>query len=77
MRVAVLLERHPGDARWAALVPAIEGCLAEGVTPEAAIEAIIPEIQYFLDKDPGLIDILRDKLELLLTEVEVPVDLDT
>lgn len=73
MKVAVLLEHHFGEL-WTAMVPLIEGCLAEGETAEMATQAIVPEIEDFLKRFPQLRKVVAEHPEFLLTEVEVNLE---
>lgn len=72
IKVTVLLEHHEGE-NWTASAPVIPGCLAEAPTPEAAAQAIIPEIKFFASSDPAALEAIQQKPKFLLTEVEVPL----
>jgi predicted RNase H-like HicB family nuclease len=74
IKVPVILQHYPGDKNWSAEVPSLEGCLAEGKTPEEASEAIVGVILDFVGRDSALIENLVGKPELLVTEVEVPIE---
>lgn len=73
MKVAVLLEHHQGDEMWTARVPLVDGCLAEGASQGAARLAIIPELQYFLKRDPALLQALKNPPELVLTTINLGI----
>ena len=72
--VDAILEHHEGDENWTVKVPLIEGCLAEVSDPKEAAEAIVPEIQYFLRHQPGLLETLQKPPEIRLTKVRVPLE---
>ncbi|MBI4084820.1 MAG: hypothetical protein HY431_02840 [Candidatus Levybacteria bacterium] len=73
IKVAVLLEHYEGEENWTASIPVIPGCLAEAPTPEAAAQAIIPEIEFFTSNDPAALEAVQQQPEFLLTEVEIPI----
>lgn len=69
--VTVLLEHYEGDEYWSARVPAIEGCVIDVKSPEAeeVSTAIIPEIEYFINRDPSLLENLKREPKHVLQEI--------
>lgn len=64
--VSVITEHFKGDQNWRAFVPHDPDIQAEGETPEAATQALIPEIKYFIQDpkvDPAQQALHRDLLE--------------
>lgn len=78
VEVAVLLEHHGNEEMWTAMVPLIEGCIAEGRNPEEAAVNVQSVLAEFLAEDPNLYDIIAQPVQFLLTEIEVspPVSLN-
>lgn len=74
VKVAVLLEHHNEDEMWTSHTPLIEGCLAEGPNPEEATKAIVPEIHYFLRRNPKLIESLENPPEFQLSSVNIQIE---
>lgn len=70
LEVTVLTEHHEGEKYWSASVPLIEGCLAEGKTPQEAAQNIIPEIKYFIEHYPNLVEDLKKEPEFELINVK-------
>lgn len=73
IKVTVLLEHYAGDEMWTASVPLIPGCLAEGPTLEEASEAILPEIEEFVQAEPVLLARIKEQPEFFITQVAVNV----
>lgn len=71
IKTAVLLEHHGNEEMWTAMVPLIEGCIAEGRNPEEATQNIQSVLAEFLAGDPGLYNIISQPVQFLLTEIEV------
>lgn len=64
--VPVITEHFKGDENWRAFVAHDPDIQAEGQTPEAAAQALIPEIEHFTSDpqvDPTQQAIHRDLLE--------------
>lgn len=72
--VTVLLEHYEGDEYWSARVPAIEGCVVDVKSPEEVSTAIIPEIEYFIKRDPLLLENLKRKPKYILQEIRFPLN---
>lgn len=69
IEVTVLLEHYEGDEYWSASVPAIEGCVVDVKSPEEVSGVIIPEIEYFVKRDPSLLENLNQKPRYMLQEI--------
>lgn len=67
----VLLSHHPGDEYWSARALDIEGCVADGETPEEAAQNISQVIRDFIEDDLGRLKILENPPEYLLTQVKI------
>lgn len=74
IKVTVLLEHYEGEENWTATVPLIKNCLAEGSTPEEASQAVMPEIEYFVDCQPELLERLERQPEFRLATVDFVVE---
>lgn len=72
--VTILVEHFEGDENWTAVVPLIEGCQAEGSTPEEAAQEIIPLIKDFVHNDPERKVYLEAKPEFRLLEIRVDLE---
>lgn len=71
IKVTVLLEYYQGEKDWTASVPLINGCLADGPTPETATMAVQKEIDLFIQNDPNILETLRSQPEFRITEIEI------
>ena len=74
INITVLLEHHKEDKMWTSHTPLIEGCLAEGSNREEATKAIVPEIQYFLKRNPEIIESLENPPEFQLSSVNIQIE---
>jgi predicted RNase H-like HicB family nuclease len=71
LKATILLMHYPGEKMWTAMVPSVEGCLAEGETPELATDNIKEELQIITNKYPEVKDKLKEQPQYLITEVEL------
>lgn len=69
IKVTVLLEHHEGEEYWSASVPLINGCFADGRTPEEATKAVTSEIRDWIRSNPDLLNVLEKQPRFLITEV--------
>ncbi len=73
LKVPVLLEQYPGEG-WTCYVPRVDGCMSEGDSIEQAKEGIVPEIEYFANRHPEILDILKNSAIYQISEVEVDLN---
>ena len=78
--IPVILEHYQDDENWRAYLYGDSVIQAEGPTPEAATQALVPEIEHFISDpvvDPNQRALHKDRLEnapeIRVTQVKVAI----